>query len=80
MNLEINLKNLIKSFVNNKDEVEVFLKKNENNVNTLNVNVNENDMKKVIGSGGRVYRSIKTIVRYYFNEEYVDIIINNNSR
>ena len=74
-----NLKNLIKLFINDKDLLSVVLKKNEHDVPTVNIQVSSNDMKRVIGSGGRVYRSLKTLVKYSLNNEFADLIIDVNN-
>lgn len=74
-----NLKNLIKLFINDKDLLNVNWEKNEHGIPIVNIQVSSNDMKRVIGSGGRVYRSLKTLIKYSLNNEFADLIIDVNN-
>lgn len=55
---------IVKSLVTNKDDVSVkeFESTNENEI-VIQVMVNEEDMGKVIGKGGKIANSIRTLVQ-----------------
>ena len=53
---------IVKSLVEDADAVEVFVEEDSKDVNVL-VKVAENDLGKVIGKGGKVANSIRTVAR-----------------
>ena len=53
---------IVKSLVENQDAVEVLVEDNAKEVNVL-VKVSEEDLGKVIGKGGKVANSIRTVAR-----------------
>ena len=56
------LEMLVKSLVDNVDNVEITEKENENDV-TLEIRVDPSDMGKIIGKQGRIAKSIRTVMR-----------------
>lgn len=53
---------IVKSLVENADAVEVLVEEDNKDVNVL-VKVAEEDLGKVIGKGGKVANSIRTVAR-----------------
>ena len=53
---------IAKSLADFPDDVEVLVK-NENNAEVVYVKVNASDMGKIIGKGGKIATSIRTIVK-----------------
>lgn len=53
---------LVKSLVNHPDDVKIAERLDGNNI-LLNVTVNSDDLGKVIGKGGKVANSIRTLAR-----------------
>lgn len=69
---------LVKRLVSDPDMISVKQISEENNSITIQVLVNENDMPKVIGKGGVIANSIRTLVQasaYVNNKEKVYINI-----
>jgi predicted RNA-binding protein YlqC (UPF0109 family) len=75
MNTSKYLKELISPLIEDYSLFSVDMKKNENGVIVFIIKVSNNDIKRVIGNGGRCYRSIKTLLRSCFRNELVDLII-----
>lgn len=53
---------IVKELVDNKEVVEVFEEK-DGNMNILKVSVAKEDLGKVIGKGGKIANSIRTIIK-----------------
>jgi predicted RNA-binding protein YlqC (UPF0109 family) len=75
--MEEMLRLLVKGLVNEPDKV-VINQRKEGNTTTLELNVAEGDMGKVIGKQGKIAKSIRTLMKAYgakFGEKInVDII------
>ena len=75
--MEEMLRLLVKGLVNEPDKV-VINQRKEGNTTTLELNVAESDMGKVIGKQGKIAKSIRTLMKAYgakFGEKInVDII------
>ena len=56
------VKYIVKSLVKDEDAVEVSMEETETEV-TIFVKVNPDDMGKIIGKGGKIASSIRTIVK-----------------
>lgn len=56
------VKYIVKSLVKDEDAVEVSMEETETEV-TIFVKVNSDDMGKIIGKGGKIASSIRTIVK-----------------
>lgn len=65
---------LIKSLVDNKEEVEVTEKQEEKTV-ILEVKVAQSDIGKVIGKQGRIAKSIRTVMKSIAGKEHKKIVI-----
>jgi len=68
------LESLIKSLVENTDEVTVT-EKEEGKTTVFEVKVNESDMGKVIGRQGRVAKSIRTVMKSVAGKEHKKVAI-----
>lgn len=68
MNLVELTEYLVKNLVKNTDDV--IVKMSEENENTIDVIVNEEDIGRVIGKGGKIANSIRNVVQAsaYINE------------
>ena len=62
------LETLIKSLVENENEVTITEKEEERNI-TFEVRVAESDLGKVIGKQGRIAKSIRTIMKSIAGKE-----------
>ena len=54
---------IVKSLVENPDKVKVSTEEESEKVTILNIEVDSNDIGKVIGKGGKIANSIRTIVK-----------------
>ena len=54
---------IVKSLVENPDKVKVSTEEKSEKVTILNIEVDSNDLGKVIGKGGKIANSIRTIVK-----------------
>ena len=54
---------IVKSLVENPDKVKVSTEEENEKVTILNIEVDSNDLGKVIGKGGKIANSIRTIVK-----------------
>ena len=68
------LETLIKSLVENKEDVKIT-EKEEGNTNVFEVSVNPSDMGKVIGRQGKVAKSIRTIMKSISGKEHKKIVV-----
>lgn len=68
------LETLIKSLVDNKENVEIT-EKEENRTIIFEVKVDNSDMGKVIGKQGRIAKSIRTIMKSISAKEHKKISI-----
>ena len=62
------LEMLVKSLVDNVDNVEITEKVNENDV-TLEIRVDPSDMGKIIGKQGRIAKAIRVLMRAFATKE-----------
>ncbi len=60
---------IVKGIVDNKDEVSVN-QKEENNIIVLSVKVAQADMGQVIGKQGKMAKSIRTVIKSVANKEH----------
>lgn len=68
------LETLIKSLVDNQEEVTIT-EKEEGKTTVFEVKVNESDMGKVIGKQGRVAKSIRTVMKSVAAKEHKKLVI-----
>jgi uncharacterized protein len=54
---------LVQSIVSHPDEVKVEEIKDEGGLTVLSIHVNPEDMGEVIGKGGRIIKSLRSIIR-----------------
>lgn len=54
---------IVKSLVDNPDKVEVTTENESEKVVIIKVSVDESDLGKVIGKGGKIANSIRTIIK-----------------
>ncbi len=66
---------VIKSLVDNKDEVSIELKTNDNKSICYEVRVARNDMGKIIGKQGKMAKSIRTIMKAIAGKEHKRVTI-----
>ena len=62
------LEMLVKSLVDNVDNVEITEKENENDV-TLEIRVDSSDMGKIIGKQGRIAKALRVLMKAYATKE-----------
>ena len=62
------LEMLVKSLVDNVDNVEITERENENDV-TLEIRVDPSDMGKIIGKQGRIAKAIRVLMRAFATKE-----------
>ncbi len=62
------LEMLVKSLVDNVDNVEITEKESENDV-TLEIRVDPADMGKIIGKQGRIAKAIRVLMRAFATKE-----------
>ena len=62
------LEMLVKSLVDNVDNVEITEKENENDV-TLEIRVDPSDMGKIIGKQGRIAKALRVLMKAYATKE-----------
>ena len=65
---------IVKSLAENPDAVEVNLI-NENNTEVIKVKVSASDMGRVIGKGGKIATSIRTIVKSLYQKQNKRVIV-----
>ncbi|MBP3255786.1 MAG: KH domain-containing protein [Clostridia bacterium] len=68
------LETLIKSLVENKEDVKIT-EKEEGNTTVFEVSVNSSDMGKVIGRQGKVAKSIRTVMKSIAGKEHKKIVV-----
>lgn len=68
------LETLIKSLVENKDDVKIT-EKEEGNTTVYEVSVNSSDMGKVIGRQGKVAKSIRTVMKSIAGKEHKKVVV-----
>ena len=68
------LETLIKSLVENTDEVTIT-EKEEGKTTVFEVKVKESDMGKVIGKQGRIAKSIRTVMKSVAGKEHKKVIV-----
>lgn len=68
------LETLIKSLVDNKENVKIT-EKEENKTTVFEVKVDNTDMGKVIGKQGRIAKSIRTVMKSISAKEHKKIVI-----
>lgn len=66
---------VIKNLVDNKDEVSIEVKTNDNKSICYEVKVAETDMGKVIGKQGKMAKSIRTIMKAIAGKEHKRVTI-----
>lgn len=75
MNIE-NLKFLLLPIVRDKNCFMVdVIKDNESNFIKVYIHVSAFDIKKIVGYGGKMYRSIKTALRYAYRCEAIEVTV-----
>ena len=76
MNVEF-LKNLLLPIIKEKKlfSVDVVAFEETNKIK-VSLHVSNSDIKKIIGYGGRVYRSVKTLLRYKFQNASLELLVN----
>jgi predicted RNA-binding protein YlqC (UPF0109 family) len=70
------LKDLLLPIISDKQQLTVDVKTDDKGYHTLIVNVSSSDIRKVIGNGGRNYRSLKTILKCSIGDLFSDLIVN----
>ena len=65
---------IIKSLVDNKDEVIVTEKEEQGNLN-LEVKVSQDEMGKVIGKQGKIAKSIRTVIKSIAGREHKKVSV-----
>ena len=73
--MESILEVVIKSLVDNKDEVSIEVKTNDNKSICYEVRVARNDMGKIIGKQGKMAKSIRTIMKAIAGKEHKRVTI-----
>ncbi len=73
--MESILEVVIKSLVDNKDEVSIEVKTNDNKSICYEVKVARNDMGKIIGKQGKMAKSIRTIMKAIAGKEHKRVTI-----
>ena len=68
------LETIIKSLVENADQVAITEKEEENNV-VFEVKVLESDLGKVIGKQGRIAKSIRTVMKSIAGKEHKKVSV-----
>ena len=68
------LETLVKSLVENKEDVNVT-EKEEGNTTVFEVSVNSSDMGKVIGRQGKVAKSIRTVMKSIAGKEHKKVVV-----
>lgn len=66
---------VIKNLVDNKDEVSIEVKTNDNKSICYEVKVARNDMGKIIGKQGKMAKSIRTIMKAIAGKEHKRVTI-----
>lgn len=66
---------VIKNLVDNKDEVSIEVRTNDNNSICYEVKVAKNDMGKIIGKQGKMAKSIRTIMKAIAGKEHKRVTI-----
>ncbi len=76
MNVEF-LKNLLLPIIKEKKffSVDVVTVEETNKIK-VSLHVSNSDIKKIIGYGGRVYRSVRTLLRYKFQNASLELLVN----
>lgn len=76
MNVEF-LKNLLLPIIKEKKLFSVdVVSVEETNKIKVSLHVSASDVKKIIGYGGRVYRSVRTLLRYKFKSASLELLVN----
>ena len=70
------LEMLVKSLVDNVDNVEITEKENENDV-TLEIRVDSSDMGKIIGKQGRIAKALRVLMKAYATKEGKKVNVEN---
>lgn len=73
--MECILEVVIKNLVDNKDEVSIEVKTNDNKSICYEVKVARNDMGKIIGKQGKMAKSIRTIMKAIAGKEHKRVTI-----
>ena len=68
------VKYIVKSLVKDEDAVEVSMEETETEV-TIFVKVNPDDMGKIIGKGGKIASSIRTIVKSMLAKSHKKVFV-----
>ena len=68
------LETLVKSLVENKEEVTITEKEEGNTIN-LEVKVSSTDIGKVIGKQGRIAKSIRTVMKSVAGKEHKKVVV-----
>jgi predicted RNA-binding protein YlqC (UPF0109 family) len=70
------LKSLLIPIIKEKDTFSAdYISGATGNIVKISLHVSSSDVKKIIGYGGRVYRSIRTILRYKFNNPSLELLV-----
>jgi predicted RNA-binding protein YlqC (UPF0109 family) len=76
-NIILNLKDLIAPILSEPEVLTIESKKtSDGSFFNLIVSVSSSDMHKIIGNGGRNYRSIKTLIKNAAGSSFSDLVIN----
>ncbi len=76
MNVEF-LKSLLLPIIKEKKLFSVdIVSDEETNKIKVSLNVSGSDIKKIIGYSGRVYRSVRTLLRYKFKNASLELLVN----
>ena len=70
-----NIKELIIPLVTDSDIVSVEYNKTELNAVSIVIRVGYDDVRKVVGNSGRVFRSIRTIIQAALNDYNIQITV-----
>ncbi len=68
------LETLIKSLVENKEDVKIN-EKEDGNTTVYEVSVNPSDMGKVIGRQGKIAKSIRTVMKSIAGKEHKKVVV-----
>lgn len=68
------LETIILNLVENKDEVTITSKEDENQI-SFEVKVADSDMGRVIGKQGRVAKSVRTIMKSLASKEHKKVVV-----
>lgn len=75
MDICFSVRNLVSPLISHPELLRVDDTKNAQGIRSIVIRVSSTDMRKVIGNSGKIFRSIRTLIRSALQDYHIDVTI-----